>query len=247
MFLIQSDNPMKSEKFFRIKISQASLVLLFMAVVPARVVAQNPDSATETPMSVSAKSTNFRFGIHASPNISYLSTKAVGVETPANVKFGFGLMAIFYFAENYGFASGLNIISRGGELRLPTDSSLYQGDYSSQFLQIPLQLRMSTREFGYSTFFATFGGSIDLKLSEEINFDPQLNPEADSYVNFFNAMFVIGAGMEYSLGGNTSLIGGIYYHQSLLNNLSKDPVYDLIDKNKTYRFDYISVQFGILF
>lgn len=238
---------MKSEKFFRIILSQALLVLMFSVLASGKIAAQNEDSTQEMPAATTVKSSNFRFGIHASPNISYLSTKADGVETPANVKFGFGLMAIFNFAENYGFASGINIISRGGELRLPTDSTLYQGNYSSQFLQIPLQLRMSTREFGYSTFFATFGGSIDLRLSEENSLDPQPGQEIDSYVNFFNAMFSIGAGMEYSLGGNTSLIGGIYYNQSLLNNLSKDPVYGLIDKDKVYRFDYISVQVGILF
>ena len=237
---------MKSEKFFRIVLSQ-TLLLLVLVVVPGKIAAQDEEPQEETPAPATAKTTNFRFGIHASPNISYISTKAEGVESPANVKFGFGLMAIFNFAENYAFSSGINIISRGGELTLPTDTTNYMGNYSSQFLQIPLQLRMSTREFGYSTFFATFGGSIDLKLSEENSFDPKPSPEADSYVNFFNAMFVIGAGMEYSLGGNTSLIGGIYYNQSLLNNLSKDPAYTLIDKDKVYRFDYVCLQVGILF
>ena len=228
--------------------SQAIFLVMVLIAAPSILAAQDEEPAEEAPVSATTvKTTNFRFGIHASPNISYLSTKADGVETPANVKFGFGLMAIFNFAENYAFASGINIVGRGGDLRLPTDSTLYSANYSSQFLQIPLQLRMSTREFGYSTFFATFGGSIDLKLSEENSLDPRPTQEIDSYVNFFNAMFSIGAGMEYSLGGNTSLIGGIYYNQSLLNNLSKDPVYPLIDKDKTYRFDYVSLQVGILF
>lgn len=218
-----------------------------LILVGSSVQAQDEEVEEKTPSATTVRTTNFRFGIHASPNISYISTKADGVETPANVKFGFGLMAIYYFAENYAFSSGINIVSRGGDLNLPTDTLKYNGNYSSQFLQIPIQLRMSTREFGYSTFFAAFGGSIDLKLSEENNFEPKPTPKADSYVNFFNAMFVIGAGMEYSLGGNTSLTAGIFYNQSLLNNLSKDPVYELIDEDKVYRFDYVSVQVGILF
>lgn len=210
---------------------------------------EQPPTPTPTPTSNEANTPNFRFGIHASPNISYISTKADGVENPANVKFGFGLMAIFNFAENYAFATGINIVGRGGELSLKDATTAYKAEYSTQFLQIPLQLRMSTREFGYSTFFATFGGSIDMKLSEENTFSGPPPPNKDSYVNFFNATFVIGAGMEYNLGGNTSLIAGIYYNQSLINNLEKDfdPEYPLIDKDKVYRFDYISLQIGILF
>lgn len=207
---------------------------------------QQPKPPT-VPGATVAKTTNFRFGIHASPNISYLSTKADGVNTPAKVKFGFGLMALYNFAENYSFSSGINIVGRGGRMNLETDSITYEGDYSSQFLQIPLQLRMSTREFGYTQFFASFGGSIDLRLSEENTFTPRPSPEPDSYVNFFNAMFIIGVGMEYNLGGNTSLIAGVNYNQSLLNNLSKDPLYELIDKDRVYRFDYVSFQIGFLF
>ena len=243
---------MKLNKLSRISVSAAWVLAVLILCSPTSIFAQEeeqPPTPPPPPPATEAKTPNFRFGIHASPNISYISTKADGVENPANVKFGFGLMAIFNFAENYAFATGINIVGRGGELTFKDDNSEFKGDYSSQFLQIPLQLRMSTREFGYSTFFATFGGSVDMKLSEENTFNPQPIPEKDSYVNFFNATFVIGAGMEYALGGNTSLVAGIYYNQSLINNLEKDfdSSYLLIDKDKVYRFDYISIQLGILF
>ncbi len=242
---------MKFDKFFRINSSAIRVFIMLLFCAPLVSIAQDEEAPTESISTNSVgKTTNFRFGIHASPNISYISTKAEGMKTPANVKFGFGLIAIFNFADNYAVSSGINIVSKGGEMnRMLGDTLNLTGDYSSQYLQIPIQLRMSTREFGYSTFFATFGGSIDLRLSEETSLNPKPATEIDSYVQFFNAMFTIGAGMEYNLGGNTSLVAGIYYNQSLINNLSKDPVYPLIniEDDRVYRFDYISLQVGVLF
>lgn len=233
---------MKTDKFYRSCFLTFSLALVVTLLLPSKTFGQEPAASVST-----ASETKFRFGIHASPNISWISTKDDEVEPSANVKFGFGLLAIFNFTENYAISSGINIVSRGGELLTEPDPIQYKGDYASQFLQIPIQLRMSTREFGYNTFFATFGGSVDLRLSEEINIEPELPDPLDSYVKFFNAMFIIGAGMEYNLGGNTSVVGGIYYHRSLIDNLIEDDNHLLVNNSSVYRFDYVSLQLGILF
>ena len=217
-------------------------IVIVLIAAPGKISAQE-DSGTTTSSSSGGVS-NFRFGIHASPNISFISTKDEALSNPANVKFGFGLLAQFNFAENYAISSGINFTNRGGDLSVSNDSS---GSYSAQFLQIPIRLKMSTREFGYSTFFASFGGSIDMRLTEEASFVPELTNRQDSYVSFFNAMFCIGAGMEYSLGGNTSLVGGIYYNRSLINNLVINDNTPIVDDQFVYRLDYINVQVGILF
>jgi hypothetical protein len=106
---------------------------------------------------------------------------------------------------------------------------------------------MRTRQFGYLTYFADFGGAIAFETSERVDFSPSLLPayELDSYGNFFNATFRIGLGAEYDLGGSTAIIAGLHYHRSLIDNLKAGA--PGLNKESNYRFDYVALTLGILF
>lgn len=187
--------------------------------------------------------TKFRFGLHGTPLFSYISTTDPAANPDLKLKFGYGLLAEYAFAEKYSIATGLDIMNRGAEVQYQ-DTSL---NYKAGFIHLPLAIRMRTKEFGYFTYYAEFGGALAFKISEEIEFDPNL-PEImriDNYVNPINAMFSIGAGAEYSLGGSTSLIAGIIYNRSLGDNLNEDD--SRVSDSYTYRFDYVSLRIGIFF
>ncbi len=199
---------------------------------------------------------SFRFGIHGEPAISYISTDHPGYESSAPLKFGFGLIAEYYFAEHYAFSSGVTVIQRGGELEgvpltINGNTVAGRGNFNGSYLQLPVRLKMTTREFGYFTGFAEFGGALALNIDEKVSFEPQLaeNEMDDDYVNFFNALFTIGLGGEYNLGGSTSLTAGLYYNRSLIDNLEDDldVMGDLTSGSYEYRFDYVSLRVGILF
>lgn len=187
------------------------------------------------------EATNFRFGIHGTPAISYINTTNTNAETSTKLKFGFGLLAQYYFADNYAFSTGITVMNRGGKMELRDTV----GDYSSGFLQIPLMLKMQSRQFGYLTYFAEFGGSIDVGISEKVTFDPPVAFPLDSYVRPINLMFTIGLGTEYSLGGKTALVAGLYYNRSLIDNLNNNSQF--VEKSENYRFDFVSLKVGVLF
>jgi len=201
---------------------------------------------------------NFRFGIHGTPNIGYITTDDPNYQTSANLKFNFGLIGEFYFAEHYALATGITVANRGAEMSYSnpeaqetTLRSVPGVKYKATYLQIPIRLKMTTREFGYFTGFAEFGGSADFNIDEKVQF-PDNFPEArldDDYVNLFNAMFQLGAGVEYNLGGNTSLLAGIYYNRSLIDNIEDDldNFSEFTDSQYEYRFDYVSLRLGVLF
>ncbi len=199
--------------------------------------------------------TPFRFGIHASPNLSFVSSSDNSASTDVKMKFGFGLIAEFNFADNYSFSTGVDYFFRGG-VSTVTDSTFdianrpgYSGPikstYKSGFIQVPLMLKMRTRPFGYYTFFADFGGSLNISTDEEVIFSPTEANRADSYIRAAGAMFTVGLGGEYDLGGQTAVLLGVYYNRSLFDNLNpKAP--GSIDQN-SFRFDYVNLKLGVLF
>lgn len=183
----------------------------------------------------------FTFGIHASPALNYISTNDNDAENNTTLKFGFGLLTEYKFADNYSLSTGIDIVKQGGELKLRDTV----GDYTAGYVKIPLLLKMRTRQFGYITYYGKFGGGISIKTDEEVSFSPDLSEKLDSYINPINVNFAIGGGLEYSLGGSTSLTAGIIYNRSLVDNLTDKN--DQLDSNSQYRFDNVSLTLGVIF
>ncbi len=185
----------------------------------------------------------FQLGIMGSSQISYINTNQTNADGGGTLLFGFGGLAEYHFADRYSFSSGFEFLNRGGSLSI-NDTT---GDYRAQYIQIPLQIKMRTRQFGYSTYFAEMGFAIGFETGEEVEWEPgDPNGGANSLVGLFDANFRIGIGMEYDLGGETKLLGRLQYHRALANNLlaDEDP---RLDEQYQYRFDYISISVGVLF
>src|SRR5690606_37412157 len=124
------------------------------------------------------------------------------------------LIVEYNFAPNYSFSTGVDYIFRGGELTLPVEvgsgSNVFidrTGTYKAGMVQIPLYLKMRTKEFGYMRYFADFGGRLGFPVDQIAEFEDAsvgLAPvdEEKNYINPVDVMFSIGLGTEYSLGGN---------------------------------------------
>ena len=120
-----------------------------------------------------------QLGIQASPTFNWLSTDQNLIESDGT-KLGLklGLIAEYYFQENYSFHTGINFhFGAGGALRYdeqfevvgiwteplneilttqPAASELRGGstyDYRIQYVEVPLGLTLRTREFGYIRYF----------------------------------------------------------------------------------------------
>jgi hypothetical protein len=191
----------------------------------------------------SALSQKFKFGIHASPLVSYISTNDPEAETSSDLQFAFGGLVEYRFAERYSIASGFEIINRSGDLTLDDTT----GTYNPGYLQFPLCLRMRTREFGYLTYSAEFGLVPGFTTSDGASFDPEVpDPERlDSYVRLFNTLFRFGIGVEYSLGAESAVLLGLTYNRSIIDNLN-DNAPRIRDKYN-YRLDYVALTVGFLF
>ncbi|MFZ6051019.1 porin family protein [Halocola ammonii] len=141
--------------------------------------------------------------------------------------------------------------------------------YNLQNIEVPLTLKMRTNEIGYITYWGQFGVGLGAHISgradDEMGFLYELDPETsnendDFYVTsrrdgrteedinimdeddlrLFRLSFIVGAGIEYNLGGTTSIVAGLTFNNGLLNILKGDfvvesdqgnPVFDGVDSN----------------
>ncbi len=172
------------------------------------------------------------FGVHADPLISWFSTDVRGVtNNGARAGFNFGLNFYNYFAKNYSFSTGISLISAGGSLT-STDTTVYEFSnfnatvpggnpviYKIQYLSVPLGLKLQTNQIGYVTFFTDLGLDPKVVISSKANI-PFLDisgENASKETNLFNLSYHITAGIEYSLGGTTSLVAGIGFDNNFLD------------------------------
>jgi opacity protein-like surface antigen len=184
------------------------------------------------------KAQDFKVGIQLSPSWSWMSTDETYINSNGSL-LGLKLGAVgeYYFRENYAITAGLGFaFNSGGKLlydyggRLWINTELDPGletlppqtnfKYSVQYVEVPIGLKMKTREFGYTRYFAeipiiTLGfksqarGTIQatgIEETEKLNIKKEVNSLALSWG--------VGGGVEYSISQNTALIGGIYYQQT---------------------------------
>ena len=195
----------------------------------------------------------FRFGLQLSPSFNWINTENKHIKSNGpNTGLKLGILGEYYFAENYSFVSGLGFaFNQGGTLKYDNETIIWkQSDleppltdtlskganlkYGIQYIEIPLGLKMTTKEFGYFSFFAEPSISLNLKTKargaveavgiqeEKINIGDEVKAIALSWG--------IGGGVEYHVSTSTALVAGIFY-QNIFTDITSNNSIDV--KNKT--------------
>lgn len=231
---------MKSHKAISIKqISFVCLMAFFF--FPARSLAQE----------------SIKIGLHFDPLISWFGSDIVAVKNDgARPGINAGLTLSIPFSPNYSFSTGLSLINAAGRLVCKDDTQLELVKtetvlanepvvYKIQYVALPLGLKLETNQIGYLTFFSDVGLDPKVMIGGKADI-PSLEIEgekATSELKLFNLSYHIMAGIEYSLGGNTSAVLGIGFENNFL---------DVTRDNGTQPVDIVthklvSIRFGINF
>ena len=202
---------------------------------------------------------NLRFGFQMSPTFSWMSANTTRINpSGTNLGLKLGMLAEYYFTgdSRYAFTTGLGFsFNSGGTLlhefggsywtrsdlppRLDTLPDNVKLKYGIQYLEIPVGLKMrfapeTSRDIAYFIEPAlTIGFKTQARgeitgtgvgeLDEKINIRQE--------VNALNLSLGIGAGIEYQLSGNMSLIGGLAF-QSGFTDATDDSGKVINDPNK---------------
>jgi hypothetical protein len=172
------------------------------------------------------------FGIHADPVISWFSTDVNSIKNNgARPGFNFGLTFNKYFAQNYSFSAGISILSAGGKLVTKDTtvmdfsnfkSTVLPGSsivYKIQYLAFPVGLKLETNQIGYLTFFSDLGLVPKVVINRKVDIPSAniSNQNASNELRIFNMSYHISGGIEYSLGGTTSLLFGLDFDNNFLD------------------------------
>ncbi|MBN2481086.1 MAG: PorT family protein [Bacteroidales bacterium] len=197
-----------------------------------------------------------RLGIHADPAITWLAPKNKNLDRDGmRIGIGGGLIVEYYFHKNYAIASGISFNLLGGNLIYQDSVAIITGKeddlvsltpgtsvaYNLNYFTIPVSLKMKTNEIGYFTYFAQFGFLPQFNTGSKANsVGKRLEKDfVGKEINLIKLSYFIGAGLEYSLGGHSSLLFGLFWDNGFTDVLS----------SKDYKAlnNYVTIRAGIMF
>jgi len=210
----------------------------------------------------SAAFAQWEIGLKLTPSIS--SNRVVAPDAfnfkalNAKTHFGGGVIADYFFSENYAFSTGLIYNARGAGIKYkynpvdPNDPLIPQevsDEFSIQYLEIPITLKLYTNDIATDTkLYFQAGGSLDPRISAKVNNDKlDANDEKNSkHFNFMDISVLIGAGAEKQLGESTKVFAGLSYHRGLadIDNYYED---QFDNKKIEIKNSYFALDLGLKF
>ncbi len=236
--------------------------LILLSTIVSLVYFTNAQTSTTT-ADASAEN-KVRLGLHFTPTVGFAKSDKAAI-TNAGMRLGYnwGLVVDTKLADNYYFSTGINLVNSPikinfvDTLRDTSSTSTFSTDnvelkYKLQYLGIPLTLKMKTKEVNYMKYYGQIGFEPQFNIGKKINADKgryagkdYLAPSEMIYANFnddisfIRMAFVVGGGVEYSLGGKTALVGGLTYNGGF-SDINKD-------KGSKITNNYVTLNLGILF
>jgi hypothetical protein len=182
----------------------------------------------------------FNLTFLASPQIAWLKSDSYESRGSGNfIGFAYGVEGdVFLTSENYAITSGLTVSTMGGSLiygssipfsgkTLPAGTKV---DYFLTNLEIPIALKLRTKDFNRFKYFAQFGLTNWLNIkARATTSDRSFRKEAiRDEVRFYNIGLNVGAGLEYDMGHGNALTGGLVYSNGFTDATTNSGIKDAV-------------------
>ncbi|MEO9869000.1 porin family protein [Ekhidna sp.] len=157
-----------------------------------------------------------KLGLKLAPVISSNRAKndAQTVENDGSkLKFSVGLIADKTLSDTYFLSSGLMYLPK--QVAFRNADGTVEEEYTIQYLQLPVTLKLFTNELAPDfKAYLQVGSGLEIKV-----FDEPGDPSFVTVEKFtpIDIPVILGAGIEYRAGINTTLFGGFSYQRGLVN------------------------------
>lgn len=233
---------------------KVTLVILATALTFSSVFGQSSSGGSDTK--------NFHFGLNVTPGLYWLKPNSSNNKgNGSSFGFGYGVNLEFYFTQNYGFCTGLEVTSfkakytntiNDNNSNVLKDSITTHDPLNLEYLQIPLLLKMKTNEIGLMRYFGQvgLGTGVLLKATDSYTVSGGMtqlpsssyskdNVSVHSQTNLLRLSLVIGLGVEYNIASSTSLQFAANFDNGFLN-VNKSSNSQILSKG-------ITLTVGVLF
>lgn len=193
----------------------------------------------------------FHIGLKIQPNIGYAASDTNLFEgTGSKIGFDFGLIADYMFGENYGFGSGLTVSNQGFKMKQAgTNDTVITRTYKMQYIEVPLSIKLKTNKIGQLKYWGQFGVVADVAINAKADIvktaksgtevPAGTNRDVSTSTSLFRAGLLVAGGVEYEIGGNASLVGGVQYTNGFTDIYTPT--------NAKFTNSYIGLTIGVLF
>lgn len=162
----------------------------------------------------------------------------------SSMKLSVGLVLDKPLSDTYYFSSGLIYMPKRAAFR-NEDATIIE-EYKLQYVQIPLSLKLFTNEVSPDMkLFFQVGGGLEVKV-----FDEPEEPDFSSIEQFnpVDLAVLLGSGLEFRAGINTTIFGGISYQRGLSNIVNETTAGFVEGEDKLQiRNTIVSIDLGVKF
>ncbi len=210
-------------------------------------------------------------GLQLGTGYSWLSVNSKQAESVSGKgAFIFGAFVDYGITDNFAFSFGANLLMDGGTVKYDNPTHFNWDDedylvtsksdisYKLQHIELPFSIKGMTQEIGYMTYFARIGGVISFSHRIRADIDGVatntsnlvVSDDTESLnirksVNPFNVGWLVGGGVEYSLGGSTAMTAELVFSQKFLG-IGRDKITDP-GKSVSIKPNLIALKVGVKF
>ena len=168
----------------------------------------------------------FRLGLEICPNMGWISTDVKGLKSDGSrLGFRFGLLGDVQLGDNanYFFSTGLFLNNVGFKTSTTVaahDSiaeSTSKGESKSQYIELPVSIKLKTNEIGYMTYFGQIGFDVGVLTAAKSKTSGGDFADASDFISPIRVALAVGGGLEYNFSGNTSALIGVKYSNGFTN------------------------------
>jgi hypothetical protein len=175
---------------------------------------------------------SLKLGFQASPQLSWMNstnTNILNEQSRAGIKYG--LEADFYLfgVPRYSLNTGLFITSHSFKAKYMLEAPVTLNDiplsmpvsiqYNLNYLEVPINIKLRSDQFYRLTYYGQFGITNLINISAKANSSGSLlnKSNVSESIGFYNLGMLMGAGVEYDIGGNTAFNFGVQYTNYFLD------------------------------
>ena len=192
-------------------------------------------------MTVAQRDVAFTF--IASPQITWMKSGSNNVINGKNyLGFAYGIEGdVFLHSDRYAIITGLTVSSTGGSLRykIPvsfSDKPLPLGtavDYRLRYIEIPFALKLKSKDFNRTRFYAQFGLNnwLNIKAKATTSDGSFYKETVNDELRLYNIGLNVGGGIDYELGHRNYLTVGLIYTGTFFDTTSNQTLKDITTLN----------------